>query len=72
MIGAAYSIPGSIFRAYGGVLSDRRRRPDGHVLDVRGLGGRDPPPLLAAAERDRADRPSSAGASSRHFYSASS
>jgi NNP family nitrate/nitrite transporter-like MFS transporter len=38
MVGAAYSIPASGFRAYGGHLSDRSARA-GHVLDVPRLGG---------------------------------
>ncbi len=34
MIGAAYSIPASIFRAYGGVLSDRNGARTRDVLDA--------------------------------------
>ena len=40
MIGAAYSIPASLFRIYGGMLSDKYGARRGHVLDLRRLGGR--------------------------------
>ncbi len=73
MIGALYSIPASIFRAYGGVLSDRIGARYRDVLEPRRLGGRDARPLAAAdqlrrarhqrryflALRDRCRRPSS-------------
>ena len=38
MIGAAYSVPASIFRAYGGVPLGPHRRAHGDVLDVRRFG----------------------------------
>ena len=38
MIGAFYSVPASLFRIYGGVLSDKVRRASRHVLDLRRLG----------------------------------
>ncbi len=50
MLGAAYSIPASIFRAYGGVLSDRIGARDGHVLVLHRLRDRD------ACSVDTADR----------------
>ena len=61
MIGAAYSIPASIFRAYGGVLSDRIGARTVLYWTLRGLGRRDAGPVAAAdrlcrARHQRADR----------------
>ena len=48
MIGAAYSVPASMFRAYGGHLSDQLRRAPRDVLDLRRLGRLHLHPVLSA------------------------
>ncbi len=48
MIGAAYSIPASVFRAYGGHLVRQVRRAPHHVLDLPGLGRLHLHPVLSA------------------------
>ena len=57
MIGAAYSVPASLFRVYGGHLSDTLRRAPRHVLDLRRVGRRLVHPLLSADRVHRAGHP---------------
>ncbi len=57
MIGAMYSIPASIFRAYGGHLSDKYGARRDHVLDVPGLRRLHLHPVLSADRLRRRRHP---------------